>query len=282
MAQFRAFPVFKLAIGTLVDNFGTAVSICWPWMAIILGMLGIILFMHPELTPQFTGDEAEYAQLSASAWTAMGAYYAVWWVANFSMAVNWHRFLLRDDIPEGWEYLRLDVKVWRYVGNHLLIALIGILVMLAVAALAGIAFWAMYFDDVPGNDKEWNVVFAVMLLAVLPVAVFAVIVMMRLGIKLPAVAVGYDYGLADAWRDSRGNNLRLLGFLSLLFLPSTVLGIVYLFVEFVLAFFMGAESPLGTALGVLISAALNWIGAMVMLTAMTLLYAVFGNGAEVT
>jgi len=38
--------------------------------------------------------------------------------------VNWHRYILLDEVPHGMERLRLDATVWRYVGNILLIALI--------------------------------------------------------------------------------------------------------------------------------------------------------------
>ena len=181
------------------------------------GTMCIVLVTQPELASLFTAAGAADVQLSGSAWFALGVYYAVWFVAICSMAVNWHRFLLRDDIPEGWENLRLDGKVWRYAGNSLLISLIAGLIFLAffiVIVIAGLVMRALH-GAAPGDPQAWSLAFVLLMLVSFAVSLLPLIFMFRLSIKLPAIAVGDDYGLGDAWRDSRGNNIRLFGFMLL-------------------------------------------------------------------
>lgn len=283
MARFRAIPVFSLVVGTLVDDFGKAVSICWPWMAVILAKMGIILVTHPELAPIITGGGEADAPLPGTAWLALAVYYAVWFVALCSMAVNWHRFLLRDDNPVGWEHLRLDGKVWRYAGNTLAISLIAgliLLVFFGVTLIAGVVVRSLH-EVVPGNVWGWSLAFALLVVVSFVIVLLAIIFTFRLSIKLPAIAVGDDYSLGDAWRDSRGNNFRLFGFMLLLALPALFLGLGYWFVYFALGYLAGADSLLNVVITSLVSVGVSWINMMFTLTGVALLYAVFANGAEI-
>lgn len=114
MAQFRARRVFSLLIGTVVDEFGMAVSIYWPWLAVVLALMVILMILDPALAPFFMGNWSPGSGAPVPDTAALLLFYAVWFLANCSMAVNWHRYVLRKDVPEGWEYLRLDGPVWLY------------------------------------------------------------------------------------------------------------------------------------------------------------------------
>jgi len=110
-------------------------------------------------------------------------------VAVCSIAVNWHRFILRDEVGHG---LRLDGNVMRYTGNT-------ILIMLAVL------FPSLLF---------LFVVPAVPAAATLALPALAAIggAVTRLSIKLPAVALGNRaYSFRDAWKVSEGNFWPCLG-----------------------------------------------------------------------
>ncbi|MFM8746852.1 MAG: hypothetical protein ACKOED_09330 [Aestuariivirga sp.] len=105
-------------------------------------------------------------------------------LAICSVAVGWHRFILRDDTARG---VRLDKHVLLYAGNTMLIllamflpALITVIVGLIVppaAALLGLAALALSGGAIT-----------------------------RLSIKLPAVALGDSrFSFRDAWGASAGN-----------------------------------------------------------------------------
>jgi hypothetical protein len=114
-------------------------------------------------------------------------------IAFCSMAVNWHRFILRDEIGSP---ARLDGPVLRYSGISLLIA-----VLVAVPMLILLFIGQM----VPGVS-----------LLLLPAGLIAGTVVTRLSIMLPAVALGRrDFGFRDAWKASEGSFWPILGVLLL-------------------------------------------------------------------
>lgn len=105
-------------------------------------------------------------------------------IAACSVAVSWHRFVLRDEAPGS---LRLDVNVLRYGGSTIVIMVI--MLIPAVLVLAGA-------DLMPSAA-------AIAGLASLILVGGAIT---RLSVKLPAVALGNQaFGFRDAWGASDGN-----------------------------------------------------------------------------
>lgn len=105
-------------------------------------------------------------------------------IAVCSMAVSWHRFILRDEPASG---MRLDRPVFRYAGNTVLIML-GMLVP-ALVFLVGMVF-------MPAAGTILG----------LPLIILAGGVVTRASIKLPAVALGDPgFSFRDAWAASQGN-----------------------------------------------------------------------------
>ena len=105
-------------------------------------------------------------------------------IAVCSMAVSWHRFILRDEPAAG---LRLDGDVFRYAGNT-------VLIMLAMLVPALVFLTVMVFAPAAGAVLG------------LPLIVLAGGVVTRASIKLPAVALGNtSFSFRDAWTASEGN-----------------------------------------------------------------------------
>ena len=141
----------------------------------------------------------------------------VGFIAFCSMAVSWHRFILRDEMGSP---SRVDGPVLRYAGNSLLI---GLLVAVPLAILLLIALL------VPGVG-----------LVLLPLVLVAGTVVTRLSIKLPAVALGRnDFSFRDAWKVSEGSFWPILG----VFLINAAVVFGTLLVLILAAGALGAISP---------------------------------------
>lgn len=111
-------------------------------------------------------------------------------IAVCSMAVSWHRFILRDEPAPG---MRLDAPVFRYAGNTLLI-------MLAMLAPALVFLAGMVFLPAAGAVLG------------LPLIMLAGGAVTRASIKLPAVALGdAGFRFRDAWAASQGNYWACVG-----------------------------------------------------------------------
>jgi hypothetical protein len=130
-----------------------------------------------------------------------------------SIAVNWHRYILLDEVTPPEKIFRLDHLVWRYAGRTVLIMLLTLVpvVIFATAVLA--------------NLPNLGIVLLVPL-------IIAGIYIMRLSVALPAIALERkDFGIAAALQVTQGNNLQfaaLLGLNALIFIATLLLTLIVL------------------------------------------------------
>lgn len=125
------------------------------------------------------------------------------------------------------------------------------------------------------------IAYAVIVSAVILICILAFVYVMRLSIKLPAVSLGEEYTFGDALRDSKGNIIRLFGFLLLLALPSIFLWAAVSVGHFLVSILLGVTSLAGIAVSLIVWLVVTWAGTLIMHTAKALLYAVFANGVEI-
>lgn len=128
-------------------------------------------------------------------------------LALLSIGVNWSRRLLRDERPHGLGWFRLDASVWKSLAGTIVVVIItGLLA--GLAALAAIAGPKVIEPMLASAAKPAAAGCA----AVIGLA--ALFTFLRLVARLPGIAVGNrDFGFTAAWRASRRNSLRYLGFL---------------------------------------------------------------------
>ena len=163
-----------------------ALNSVWSYRAVALriGMLWVPIMLVVGLVEFYVGRPDPNAQEMTPQALVQLVTGVISIIAVCSMAVSWHRFILRDELPAG---LRVDGNVFRYAGNTLLI-------MLAML-VPGLVFLIFVILASP----------AVAILG-LPVIVLAGGAVTRASIKLPAVALGdTGFGFRDAWKASEGN-----------------------------------------------------------------------------
>jgi hypothetical protein len=270
----RTLPVIKAinhAIASTRDNLGFAFHVSWPWIVMLLPLnvatnLYIVL---NNLTPE-KGAEPDFAALGkflmVSAPLAIASV-----VAYASIAVNWHRYILKDEIAQGWQRLRIDSLTWRYIGNFILIFLL----IMACGFGAGIGFLLVGFilRSIAGDTF--------MAVVLVPAAValyfYAIIATYRLSVKLPGVALGRtDLSMRNAWDASEGNNWRMLGLLGLFIVCVAIVGLVTLAATLIFNNFGTAGLSISIAIQVLI----NWVVTILGVTLLTSLYGFFIEGRE--
>lgn len=253
----RKLPVgtcIRHAVNSVRNNISYAFRISWPWYAAI-AVLSI----------------ATFALLGAL--TALGGFSAMHFgvlilvvasiVAFAAIAVNWHRYILLDEVPKGGNIFRLDGKTWRYLGNLVLIALmlfiVGAIVMLPLFTIAANLF----------SDAVIIVAIVIGALIFLFLAIFSV----RLSVKLPAVALDRrDFTFSHAMAATRGNNVPL--FLLILFQFALAIGaaLLMLFLEYLT---VSIHPIFGFIVGLLLQLSVNWILAIFGITILTSLYGFF-------
>jgi hypothetical protein len=268
----RKLPVFKAlghAIRSTTDNIGFAFHVSWPWVLILLPF-NVATNLYMVLNGLETGGEPDP--------TKIGTYFTVATplilasiVAYASIAVNWHRYVLLDEIAQGWQRLRIDSLTWRYIGNFILV----VLILVACSIPAGLAIGLVGFLANTVLGEELLVVFLVPAIGVL--YAFAFVIAYRLLVKMPAVALGRrDFSMGDAWRATRGNSWRMLGLLILFLLCLVLIGVLM----FAITYAFGLLGTVGLSLAVAIQVMVNWVATILGVTLLTSLYGFFVEGRE--
>jgi len=191
----------EFAIGQAFRRYFFGVRLIAGWLIVLAPLLLATYYLA------LRGGRPDPAALTPLQIAALVVLALAGLLAAVSVAVNWSRRILLDEQPRGWRWLRLDGPVWRY-----LIALLVFLVI--VGGLAGLAALVAVRGAPslvpklgPAAQPAANVSAGV-------TALIAVLVALRLMTRLPAIAVANRaYGFGRAWRTTKRNSLRYLGFL---------------------------------------------------------------------
>gem|GEM_PF-4407932 len=194
MGDTLAFKILMGGLRSYTDNFRFFIRISLPWLVICLPVYWLTkdyLLVHPQL------DDA--ANLNVRSMILEMLLPMLLSVAFASIAVSWHRHILNGARTP---LLMLDYAVWRYWWNGIAIAL-----MAAVIAIPVIV--AIYALDA-AFDSKGAVVDTLTLIAIY---IIIFLIVYRLSIKLPALAIGrLSYSFKESWSDTKGQTWQFLIF----------------------------------------------------------------------
>jgi hypothetical protein len=264
MRKLPVMGIFSHSIRSVLDNIGFAFYVSWPWMLAILPIhVGTSVYaamnMPTEADP-WRPDVALGGILSGLATM----------IAFASIAVNWHRYILLDEVPQGAQRLRVDSTVWRYIGNTVLIMLITMLIIVIPGLVFGIL-------SALGGTAGAVIGGTVMLVGM----IYAFVQFYRMSVKLPSIALGRtDYKIATALKDTEGNLVEFAGLVLLFFAVALALGGVILGLQYAV---VGVDAGVGPGLYAIlaIQLLLNWLTTIWGVTLLTSLYGYFAEGRDV-
>lgn len=248
------------AIRSVRNNIAYAFRISWPWYTVVL----LASLCASVLLETLTGGDLENNPGPAvPIYIVLGL---INLVSFASIAVNWHRYILLDEVPRGSELFRMDDKTWRYLGNLILIMLIMIGIVIAI--LVPVFVLAAFSESLRFLG----------FIGVLVGYGFAVIVLYRLSVKLPAIALGRrDFRMRDAWAVTRDNKLSIFFVALLQFLLALLILVAFVLVVFGLT---SANAMLGLAVGTVAQVVIGWILSIFGVTILTSLYGFFVEGRD--
>lgn len=248
------------AISSVRNNIGYAFRISWPWYVVLaIVNIGVLLF---SVYAAAGGIEVHPGVIVP----AILLLFLINMLAFASIAVNWHRYILLDQVPVGSELFRLDSLTWRYFGNILLIALIVavalllfLLLLQVFASLSTVTGIAAFFIGLAG-------------------VVLASISIYRLSVKLPAVALGRrDFSLSHAWAASRGNKWPIFFVILFQFFLAIGVAIAFLALDFALALI---DPIVALIVSQLLQIFVGWLLVILGITILTSLYGFFVEGRD--
>jgi hypothetical protein len=255
---------FGHIVSSTLHNIRFAVFSQWPWIAIVVVLIaatqnsvGVLGLSEGEMQAAFQADPA--LALRFALWITVLA--SVGLLAFASIAVSWHRYILLDEFPQGLAMLRVDNPVWRYLGNLLLLSLMMTALLVPVTLLS-----------IPFGPAAVPLLIGFFLFVVVPLTY-------RLGVKLPAVALGRrDFTFRDAWNATTGNSWQLLA-LGLL-VAATSWGISLAGLALSYAVKSTLPQQVAVAADFVLQLGLQWGVTILGITLLTSLYGFFVEGRD--
>ena len=250
MRQLPVLAALNHSFQSVWLNRMVALRMSWIWYIIV----ALVLAFSTQLTSSRGSANPEEPQAGFFLIDALTLLLVL--LVNSAFAVHWHRYILLDEVPGMFDTFRLDGKVWRYFGNSLLIMLALIVPSIAIA-IPFVFIAAAFAPQLAALGSAIGVIFVVS------------VGFLRLGIKLPAIALGViDFRFTDAWRASAGNSSRIAA----IFLITLSIALI---AAAIIAALSLSGSFIGVVLGFLLQLAINWFLTFFMITLLTSLYGFF-------
>lgn len=183
------------AYRSVLDRFDVLLHIAWPWLVVTLPFeFAHSWWSHPRTQALSGGEDVPKLPPPERLERLVDPVFLLLLLIPLSaIAVGWHRFLLRDEVPAR-ATLTVDGPVLPYMGMALLFSVVTYLPFLLLEVHA-----------MPDDDSFPTLIFAAVAAFLVAFAIVS-----RLSVALPAIAIGGPgASLADAWRATRRSTWKL-------------------------------------------------------------------------
>ena len=213
--------------------------------ALVIGLL------FPQPQPGQASEAALSSAMSAAPASIITALLAL--VVYLWLAVTWHRYILLDEQPSGQLPPFNQSRILAYAGNAILLALLQLVVMIVVGAVLSPLLFL--------GPAAYAII--------LPIAFISIglIINYRLGLVLPARALGKPLTFGEAWAATKGES----GTILVLAIVSAVAAVIITIPGMLLALLPG----IGGILSAIWMLAIGWVTLLVGISILTTLYGVY-------
>ena len=216
---------------------------------VIAIFLGWLTFRLLNITPQMIVFGLAMGRVAPDAAVAISLSVIFLLFASAWVAVAWHRFVLLEEYPRLLPAIH-GSRIAAYAGRSILLAVLLTVVMFPVSAIAG---QILALTGLAGIG-------IVQTLFTLGLGILFTFLWLRIGIVLPATAIGRPYTLSQGWNDGGRVSNEVLGAaavaVALNMTAEAALGVL----------------PLGFWPAIAIQAVIAWLTAMVGSSFLTTLY----------
>ncbi len=198
------YKILDYAIGLVFRHFGDALRLsALPYLIQCVATLAVA-FLFPM--------RAANGHFDASFVAASFVVGVISVVMGLWIAVAWHRYVLLDEMPGAYAPRFNGNRILAYFGNSIILGLIAVVLIVIASVILGLLVAAL--SPTLGNSSAIGLFIGPFILIYFPIAVL----MYRLGLILPASAVGKPIRMGGAWAATRGATgaILALAFLSVL------------------------------------------------------------------
>lgn len=238
--------IVRHSFAMLFRNLGNAVRVSFgPILLSLLAAFAIVTLL--DISAARIVFEAAQGEMSPNVAIAVLLMIVVFLFVSAWIAVAWHRFILLEEYP-GLLPPLAGRPVWPYVGKTILLGLVMIVAMIPALIVTSL------LSGLFGGSA------AILSVLGIGLALYFSYMWLRLGLVLPATALGRPMGFAEAWRSTGGHANAILGTGALLIVINSGVALV--------------SSIMPTAVSLLLDLVSSWITVMVGTSVLTTLYGV--------
>ena len=253
-----AFQIIRHAFAMVFGNLGQALRVSvGPYLLLIVAFVAVFggLGAFSQLTNLATGQMPPDQMIASGGSIALGVvmllivtiFVAAW------VAVSWHRFILLEEYS-GILPAVSGRPIWPYVGRSIIYGLFVGLVALGLGLVVGVVTTVLFAMS-PTIGAVGTLILGALLGVVLSLVWF------RIGVALPAVAIGKPITMREALNATAKINGTILGIVVLIVVVSMIAGVAT-------AGLYGIHPALGFAVDVVV----QWVTLMVGVSILTTLY----------
>ncbi|MDE2444653.1 MAG: hypothetical protein KGO94_00645 [Alphaproteobacteria bacterium] len=252
-APIRQMPVtkaFSHIVSGIAHHWQKALGVALPWL-LLSTLLNVWSF---KTHPPSTNPMADF-NLNWTDWAIV----TISLIAQASVAVSWNQFVFQDKPMNLAAAFRVDKPVWLYLGRVIFIALLCTVPLVAII-ISGAVLPRIFFPVIGGLFVQ--------------LIVFA----HRMMISLPGLAIGDTQTTVKHTMElTRGNNLRILGLVAMVY--AMILVVFMLFLSLVGT--LNAASPnLGLVASFILGIPVLFLHLMLTTNMLTSLYGYFVQGRD--
>lgn len=202
------YRIFILCLKQLCVNWKIAFRLGWFWALIIVVVYQGSSSVLGAQFPNMAIDSGEHT-ISAAGFQL---FFTIW-LGNIlvaitsatSVAIGWHRYILRGEIPSNLYFFPARKTFWPYIWRGIKIGLILLAVMIPLGFVLSAIGLSIGHSILQGTAMDSKGPFPVSLfvLSISGNVLLGSLVFwffMRMGLGLPGIAVGYDVRSREAWR----------------------------------------------------------------------------------
>ena len=242
----KGWQIFRHSFNLVMANLDQAFRLSLV-LYVIQSMYTVYSFLNPPQMVEFEGTEIPVMSPETILPTIFLGILAV--IASLWIAVAWHRFALTGETALGWVPRFHGSEIMGYLGRSILI---GILVVLGVMVLTiPVGIISIGLPPLAG----------VMSLLLIGLAAY---LFFRLGVMLPAAALGDKLTLAGAWDATRGQSGTIL-----------TLALIVVGASIVIQLPSWLNDDPYSLINVVYSLVVNWFATIIGISVLTTLYGHF-------
>lgn len=209
--MYKAIQIIRHTLELIFNNLSMAIRITLPWVLVVIILSVAMNYVAPN------GTNFYKKNISIEGVVLFLAIFFIVIIGFISCAINWHRYVLLGEVPQGIIMIPPTKLIKPYF-----VRLLGIFFIIIFSAFIAAVVQSIAAPFLLNLFASYIIV----TLFFVPLNFVLQYILLRLGVCLPAIALGdFSISLSKAWGVSRKENTAIIFISLLIVLVETVLPI---------------------------------------------------------